>query len=171
MELTNKNITDYIDRFMEGETTNEEEQAIYRYFRSADVPKHLEAYKPMFAWYEQGMPDKSSNRHRADSDLPKKRFRFSISRWKAGIAALLVLAIGLGVVATSGEEEAWACYEGSYVEVNGKRITDIETILPIILETLADAEEIEKDVENRLAEAQRTEEEMAKQEEISIIND
>ena len=109
MELTNKNITDYIDRFMEGETTNEEEQAIYRYFRSADVPKHLEAYKPMFAWYEQGMPDKSSNRHRADSDLPKKRFRFSISRWKAGIAALLVLAIGLGVVATSGEEEAWAC--------------------------------------------------------------
>ena len=76
MELTNKNITDYIDRFMEGETTNEEEQAIYRYFRSADVPKHLEAYKPMFAWYEQGMPDKSSNRHRADSDLPKKRFPF-----------------------------------------------------------------------------------------------
>ena len=65
------------------------------------------------------------------------------------------------------------CVTGSChcLEVNGKRITDIETILPIILETLADAEEIEKDVENRLAEAQRTEEEMAKQEEISIIND
>ena len=57
------------------------------------------------------------------------------------------------------------------MEVNGKRITDIETILPIILETLADAEEIEKDVENRLAEAQRTEEEIAKQEEIRILND
>ena len=166
MELTNKNITDYIDRFMEGETTNEEEQAIYRYFRSADVPKHLEAYKPMFAWYEQGMPDKSSNRHRADSGSPKKRFRFSISRWKAGIAALLVLAIGLGVVATSGEEEAWACYEGSYVEVNGKRITDVEEIMPCILATLQQADEIERQIQQKMELIKESEKEVIEKEQM-----
>lgn len=166
MKLTNKNITDYIDRFMEGETTNEEEQAIYRYFRSAEVPKHLEAYKPMFAWYEQGMPDKASNRHRADSDSPKKRFRISISRWKAGIAALLVLAIGLGIVATFGEEEAWACYEGSYVEVNGKRITDVEEIMPSILATLQQADEIERQIQQRMELIKESEKEAMEKEQM-----
>ena len=57
MELTNKNIEEYIHRFMEGETTNAEEQAIYRFFRSDDVPEHLKVYAPMFAWYEEGMPE------------------------------------------------------------------------------------------------------------------
>lgn len=32
MELTNKNIEEYINRFLDGETTNAEEQAIYRFF-------------------------------------------------------------------------------------------------------------------------------------------
>lgn len=166
MNLTDKNITDYIDRFMEGETTNEEEQAIYRYFRSADVPEHLEVYKPMFAWYEHGMPDKSHNRLQADSDLPKKRFRISISRWKAGIAALFVLAIGLGVVATSGEEETWACYEGSYVEVNGKRITDVEEIMPCILATLQQADEIESRIQKRMELIQESEKEVMEKEQM-----
>ena len=56
------------------------------------------------------------------------------------------------------------------VDNNGKRISDIKTIMPIILETLANAEAIEKDVEKRLAEAQQAEEEIAKQEEIIMIN-
>lgn len=31
MELNKRNIEDYINRFLEGETTNAEEQAIYRF--------------------------------------------------------------------------------------------------------------------------------------------
>ena len=38
MKLTPKNIEEYIDRFLEGETTNEEERAIYRFFREEEVP-------------------------------------------------------------------------------------------------------------------------------------
>jgi len=41
MEVTKNNIEEYIHRFMEGETTNAEEQAIYRYFRTEEVPEHL----------------------------------------------------------------------------------------------------------------------------------
>ena len=55
MELTNKNIEEYINRFLDGETTNAEEQAIYRFFRTGKVPAHLKEYAPMFAWYEGGM--------------------------------------------------------------------------------------------------------------------
>ena len=55
MELDKRNIEEYINRFLEGETTNAEEQAIYRFFHTGDVPSHLMGYAPMFAWYEGGM--------------------------------------------------------------------------------------------------------------------
>ena len=168
MEVTRNNIEEYIHRFMEGETTNAEEQAIYRFFRTDDVPEHLKSYTDMFIWYEEGMPEEELSKPKAQP-LWK---RIPLEIWSTGIAAMLVIGIGLGIVLSFGDNqhEDWSCYEGSYVEVNGKRITDIETILPVILETLADAEKIENDVEKRLAEAQRTEEEIARQEEMSIIN-
>ena len=170
MKVTRNNIEEYVHRFMEGETTNAEEQDIYRFFHTDDVPEHLKSYTDMFIWYEEGMPEKKLTESKVQSFSKQHQIPYI---WNISIAAMLILGIGLGIILSfdKGQHEEWACYEGSYVEVNGKRITDIETILPIILETLADAEEIEKDVEKRLAEAQRTEEEMAKQEEISIIND
>ena len=168
MEITNKNIEEYIQRFMEGETTNAEEQAIYRFFHTEEVPEHLKPYTDMFAWYEEGMPEEK---------IPKPKTRplwkrIPLELWSMGIAAMLVIGIGLSIVLSFGDStnEEWSCYEGSYVEVNGKRITDVETIMPIILETLAEAEAIEKGIEERLAEIQRTEEEIEKREEILLIN-
>ena len=168
MEITNKNIEEYIQRFMEGETTNAEEQAIYRFFHTEEVPEHLKPYTDMFAWYEEGMPEEK---------LPKPKtrplwVRIPLELWSMGIAAMLVIGIGLGIVLSFGDStnEEWSCYEGSYVEVNGKRITDVKTIMPIILKTLTEAEAIEKGIEERLAEIQRTEEEIAEREEILLIN-
>ena len=54
MELDKRNIEEYINRFLEGETTNAEEQAIYRFFHTGDVPSHLMGYAPMFAWLPEG---------------------------------------------------------------------------------------------------------------------
>ena len=149
MEITNKNIEEYIQRFMEGETTNAEEQAIYRFFHTNEVPEHLKPYTDMFVWYEEGMPEEKLPTPQA-RPLWK---RIPLELWSMGIAAMLVIGIGLGIILSFGDStnEEWSCYEGSYVEVNGKRITDVEAIMPIILETLAEAEEIEKGIEKRLA--------------------
>ena len=156
MEVTKNNIEEYIHRFMEGETTNAEEQAIYRFFRTEEVPEHLKSYTEMFAWYEDGMPEKVSSQP-ASKPLWK---RLPLEIWSMGIAAMLVIGIGLGIVLSFGnnQHEDWSCYEGSYVEVDGKRITDIETILPIILETLKGAEEIEQRTEARLTRIRSIEE-------------
>ena len=169
MEITNKNIEEYIQRFMEGETTNAEEQAIYRFFHTKEVPEHLKPYTDMFAWYEEGMPEETLSKSKT-RPLWK---RIPLELWSMGIAAMLVIGIGLGIVLSFGDStnEEWSCYEGSYVEVNGKRITDVEAIMPIILETLAEAEEIEKGIEKRLAEARHKEEEIEKREEITLITD
>ena len=170
MELTNKNIEEYIHRFMEGETTNAEEQAIYRFFRSGDVPEHLKVYAPMFAWYEEGMPEEKK-----EMPIVTKSKTFwkciPLGVWSMGIAAMLVIGIGLGILSGLDKDmdDEWSCYEGSYVMINGKRITDEKKIMPIILETLSEAERMEKQMEERW-EAIRLSEEKIKETENRLAN-
>ena len=162
MKLTQKNIEEYIDRFMEGETTNDEERAIYRFFREEKVPVHLQEYAPMFAWYEGGMQE--------ETVITKKRFHLPIEVWSIGIAATITIVLGFGVLMYEGGKEnmpeEWVCYEGSYMEVNGKRITDVELIMPAILETLSKAEYIERMTKKRLEMIRLSEEEIQAKEKL-----
>ncbi len=113
MELDKRNIEEYINRFLEGETTNAEEQAIYRFFHTGDVPSHLMGYAPMFAWYEGGMqgepgmsqPDgqeevAGGKRSEKIPVVGKEGFyqRIPVAVWSAGIAAMMVIALGLGLI-------------------------------------------------------------------------
>lgn len=50
-------IKQLIDRYMNGQTTVDEEQLLARYFRNAtDVPDSLKPYRDMFAYFDDGMP-------------------------------------------------------------------------------------------------------------------
>ena len=80
MELTNKNIEEYINRFLDGETTNAEEQAIYRFFCTGNVPAHLKEYAPMFAWYEGGMQGEPKPQAMEDTSRKEKNLQSSYSR-------------------------------------------------------------------------------------------
>jgi hypothetical protein len=88
-----------------------------------------------------------------------------------GIAAMLVIGIGLGILSGLDKDmdDEWSCYEGSYVMINGKRITDEKKIMPIILETLSEAERMEKQMEERW-EAIRLSEEKIKETENRLAN-
>ena len=183
MELDKRNIEEYINRFLEGETTNAEEQAIYRFFHTGDVPSHLMGYAPMFAWYEGGMqgepgmsqPDgqeevAGGKRSEKVPVVGKEGFyqRIPIAVWSAGIAAMMVIALGLGLIFYSenqaGGSGEWSCYEGSYVEVGGKRISDVKQIMPCIIETLEEAERVEKLAQERVEEICRSEKEIEEKE-------
>ena len=165
MELTKKNIEEYINRFLAGETSNAEEQALYRFFRMGDVPGHLKQYAPMFAWYEGGMQGEPEPVAVEKLEPKKKRFQIPFILRSAGIAAMVVVALGVGILFFSegpsdAQIEEWACYEGSYMEVGGKRITDIKQILPHILEVQAEVEQKEKLAEQRIREIEKKEKEM-----------
>ncbi|MBO5000284.1 MAG: hypothetical protein J6C58_05575 [Bacteroidaceae bacterium] len=170
MELTNKNIEEYIQRFLEGETSNEEEKAIYRFFHTEEVPEHLKPYAPMFAWYEEGMPEEPVPVTVENTELVRKHLqwkRFLPAVWSVGIAAMLVIGIGLGMLSYFDEDtEEWSCYEGSYVEVNGKRITDVKEIMPCILETIVEADQIERQIEERLEAIRNSEKAVMEKEKI-----
>lgn len=134
-----KKIEDLLERFFDGQTSNEEEQELYGFFAGPDVPEHLAPYKPVFDYFETGIVQEL-----AAPDKEKVSFasRFSLKRWGwvvAGAAASLLLFL----VYSSGSRQpaAFNPYEGSYIVRNGVRITNMETILPVLEMTVREVED------------------------------
>jgi len=114
-----------VQRFLEGRTTCSEEQELYARFAVGDVPRSLRRYKEMFAWYAGGMNE---------DELPAPCQPRGAARWKYVVAAACVCAaFGLGVYGFAKyqeRQELYARYEGSFLIRNGKKITDLDKILP-----------------------------------------
>ena len=117
-----------IGRFLDGETTNAEEQTLYDYFASDNVAESLRQYQEMFRWYAEGMPEASSVEIPA---VHAKKRAFSPKKLLAIAASLLLLVgIGLGLWRYQQQQEEYAMYEGSYIIRDGKKMTDLRQILP-----------------------------------------
>jgi hypothetical protein len=149
---TEMDIQTLIERFLEGETSNAEEQTLYRYFESGEVDPALEKYREMFKWYAAGMPEDSSipvNRGggglRARSPEHLRSARSQWVRWLSIAASLLLLVgVGLGLWHYQQQQEEYALYEGSYIIRNGQKITDIKQILPELKATELEVSEMMK---------------------------
>lgn len=110
--MNTKDIIQLLERYYRGETTLEEERLLKDYFRSHDVPPHLQADREAFLLLDsQAQPDVplprgmeqrlSAQIDRWDNDSrrrPHTRFRLTrAARWYAGIAASLLIAAGAGL--------------------------------------------------------------------------
>jgi len=79
-----------LDKFMDGQTTVEEEARLAEYFRSGDVPAEWEDYRDMFSYFDRGM----------EGDLvPVEQSRPTLTRlmgrrwWGIAAAACITAAI------------------------------------------------------------------------------
>ena len=118
--MKEKEIQQLIERFLEGATTNAEEQMLYDYFNSNNVADSLRPYREMFQWYAAGMPKQKAK--------PSKR---PYAKWLAIAASMLLLVgIGFGYRYYQEQQELYAIYEGSYIIRDGIKNTDIRQILP-----------------------------------------
>lgn len=147
MMINKQNAKEWVERFMNGETNNDEEQALYRFFAQKGLPRELKKYQAMFAWYAGGMkeplPVHTHHRH-----IRQLYIRISI-------AAAIVLASGAGVkyyLAYQQQQEELEIYEGSYIIRNGKKITDLKKILPELKRSDRMAEERERRIEQEVSE-------------------
>ena len=100
--MTAMEIKQLIDRYMNGQTTVDEEQLIARYFRSAtDVPDSLKPYRDMFAYFDDGMPlgtlpefDGSAGQadtrvaHDSSKVVAPRRHSLRMAAWWSGAAAV-----------------------------------------------------------------------------------
>lgn len=107
-KMTAMQIQQLIDKYMNGQTTVDEEQLIARYFRTAtDVPDTLKPYRDMFAYFDEGMPlgtlpefDGSSGqadtRVAPDSNnvvAPRRRSLRMAAWWSGAVAVAAAVAL------------------------------------------------------------------------------
>lgn len=96
-----KYIARLLDRFLQGDSTLEEEQILADYFRSAtDLPAEWEDFRTMFRYFEQGMEhiDYAQQEEMASgliSASPAVGHRSS--RWWLTAAASLLILVGMAV--------------------------------------------------------------------------
>lgn len=157
MRVTNENVEQVINRFMEGETSNSEEAALYDFFQKDIVPERLKMYKPMFAYFAGGMREEdlpfsgeesglSSAKIVAIDSLPHDDGK--VHRWKRVVWPLVagVAACFIGVTMFTRYEQRqdlYSSYSGSYVIEHGRRLSDISSIMPKLRSVEAHAEAAE----------------------------
>lgn len=96
-----------IDRYFEGTTTLEEEQALAQYFRTHDdIPEEYAAIKAMFdsfATLREATPARKANTA-VDSKSHKRGLTLNY-RWASSIAAAVVIGIGLFILLKPTNED------------------------------------------------------------------
>ena len=53
--IDDKNINEWLTRFFNGDTTCDEEKALFAYFRQTNIPSSVEQYREMMKWYDTGL--------------------------------------------------------------------------------------------------------------------
>jgi hypothetical protein len=101
-----------LDAYFEGNTTLAEETQLRAYFAGGDVEEHLKPYAAMFAGFEAAQQEVSHQEIELSATATSAK-----NKWWYGIAALLVVAVGVGSFMmsqpqlTPEEQEALAAYQ------------------------------------------------------------
>ena len=132
-----------VDRYLEGGTTLDEERQLFRAFASGRYPAELEEYAAMFRGCAAVAGIKPEE---VRTPARRRIIRIALTA-TTGVAAAALLCLTLATNMRRAELER--VYGGSYVIVNGERIDDLSKIMPQIERTLADAEAVERKLEEQ----------------------
>jgi hypothetical protein len=125
------NIDDLLNSYFEGETTAEEEQQLRDFFASGKAPQRLAAYKPLFAYFDEEI---RKEQEQAKTKTPPARRK--LLYWVSGIAATVLLLIGLRQAFIPAALPDPCLCSGNYVIINGRCYTDMEKARSMALEAL-----------------------------------
>lgn len=137
MIVNERNAKEWIDRFLDGATTCAEEKELYRFFNEGNIPEELKKYQQMFQWYADGMPG---------DPRPQKTKVVNLVQISMKVAASIVLVCGLGLgMYQIAFQKKYEFLEGSYIIRDGRKVTDLKSILPELrkMNKLAAQQEIE----------------------------
>ena len=151
---TREEIAILVEKFLDGRTSNQEEQMLYDWFSANDVSEEWQPLKEMFAWYADGMPEKREEEKTAKR--PQKRgvalrHPRRVIRWISvgvGIAAMVAVVL---IATLRPRQSEFNIYEGSYIVEAGVRNDDIASIESEIEALLKRAENYEQQANDLLA--------------------
>lgn len=151
---TREEIAILVEKFLDGKTTNQEEQMLYDWFSANDVSEEWQPLKEMFAWYADGMPEEQIEL--SEELQPQKRGVSlhrprRVIRWISvgvGIAAMVAVVL---IATLRPRQSEFNIYEGSYIVESGVRNDDIASIESEIEAMLKRAENYEQQANDLLA--------------------
>ena len=124
------------DRFLEGETTLEEERELYAFYRSEEVPDDLLSLRPLFVGLEEIQLE-------TPSITPKKK-EGDWRTWVMIAASVLVLFLLGGSFLWQQQQNECVAY------VYGERVTDRDVIMQELERSIGTMTEGQNDIENQL---------------------
>lgn len=124
------------DRFLEGETTLEEERELYAFYRSEEVPDDLQSLRPLFVGLEEIHLE-------TPSVTPKKKMG-DWRKWVMIAASVLVLFLLGGSFLWQQQQNECVAY------VYGERVTDRDLIMQELERSIGTMTEGQNDIENQL---------------------
>lgn len=151
---TREEIAILVEKFLDGKTTNQEEQMLYDWFSANDVSKEWQPLKEMFAWYADGMPEEQIEL--SEELQPQKRGVSlhrprRVIRWiSVGVSIAAMVAVVL-IATLRPRQSEFNIYEGSYIVEAGVRNDDIASIESEIEAMLKRAENYEQQANDLLA--------------------
>ena len=126
------------DRFLEGETTLEEERELYAFYRSGEVPDDLLSLRPLFVGLEEIQLETPS--------ITSKKKKGDWRTWVMIAASVLVLFLLGGSFLWQQQQNECVAY------VYGERITDRDMIMQELEYSIGTMTEGQTDIENQLNE-------------------
>ena len=124
------------DRFLEGETTLEEERELYAFYRSEEVPDDLLSLRPLFVGLEEIQLE-------TPSITPKKK-RGDWRKWVMIAASVLVLFLLGGSFLWQQQQNECVAY------VYGEKVTDRDLIMQELERSIGTMTEGQDHIENQL---------------------
>ncbi len=114
--MKQKDIHNLIERFLDAETTLQEEQTLIEYFRGADIPEDLEQYREMFLDYGEVASLQPSQEEDAVEMIPVQNVQDGekqkpklppriMWRWAVAASIAILFAFGIGFLYNNKEEE------------------------------------------------------------------
>lgn len=138
--ITKENYTYFVERFLDGLTTNDEEKALFRWFAKDNIPSEAEKYRDMFRWYS----DISHHTRQENTSRINPFVRKSLS-----IAAAIAFAFTVvsSIWQNISIQREYLCYEGSYVIRDGRKITDPRLVMKEIKAIDIEMQEMKREIE------------------------
>ncbi|GGJ99284.1 hypothetical protein [Parabacteroides faecis] len=157
-----KHIEELLERFFDGETSNTEEQELYSFFNSPEVPEALESYRSVFGYFETGIKEEFHEKIvENERSFPWK----SVKKWLwVGISVAASILLFLVYTFRTEQPDPFNPYEGSYIVRNGVRITNMDEILPELEYTVREVEDRQEQAEQIAGYLSRKEKQLREQE-------
>lgn len=129
--IDHNNYAKWVERFLDAETTLDEERELYAYFSRPDLPEDARKYRNMFGWYEDLTVQKPQSSPTAKGRHKLRILHLHPWHW-AGIAAMIavlftiILSLRHNSSISSADDDDYIY--ASYIIHNGHKITDPETV-------------------------------------------